>query len=392
MPRSHFFFNSDKGLCYLLASEKGLVLLENTKILVEREPDEWAQRSSYWLDRSEAGQPKRKRREKASAPLVLTGLNMQMRVERGTLIIRDGTTHSPQEIREYRFFKGSLDLPPRIIVLDGYGSLTLDALDWLAEQNVALIRVRWNGQFFSMLSAGGCAPDPQKYAWQVQARTDEAERLAFYMPLMKLKFQNSLETLERFFPNSTAQQRSIARLKTTLTRLRTDPPKTLKALLGLEAQAASAYFVAWQTLEIRWSKSKRYPVPESWRHFRSRSSEAVGLKGKGENVHATHPVNAMLNYVYTVLLARTQLDAIADGYDPMLGVIHTSHRSRYGQPRPSFAIDLMEPNRPLVDRVVLRLISEETFSGADFDLQSNGVVRVNPQLVRRLAGEIDSVV
>jgi len=367
-------------------------LLEYAQTEAEKAPDVWAERSRFWLEKVEANRTKRKRREKASTPLILTGLNMQMRVERGTLIIRDGTTHYPQEIREYRFFKGSLDLPPRIIVLDGYGSLTLDALDWLAEQSVSLIRVRWNGQFFSMLSAGGCAPDPQKYAWQVQARTDEAMRIAFYMPLMKAKFQNSLETLERFLPNNTAQQRSIVRLKTTLTRLRTDPPKTLKALLGLEAQAASAYFVAWQALEIRWSKSKRHPVPESWRHFRSRSSEAVGLKGNGENVHATHPVNAMLNYVYTVLLARTQLDAIVNGFDPMHGVIHTSHRSRYGQLRPSFAIDLMEPKRPMVDRVVLRLISEETFSGADFDLQSNGVVRVNPQLVRRLAGEIDSVI
>lgn len=38
----------------------------------------------------------------------------------------------------------------------------------------------------------------------------------------------------------------------------------------------------------------------------------------------------------------------------------------------------------MLDRAVVDLISLETFSGADFDLQSDGVVRVNPQLVRAL--------
>ncbi len=48
----------------------------------------------------------------------------------------------------------------------------------------------------------------------------------------------------------------------------------------------------------------------------------------------------------------------------------------------SFALDLREPYRPVVDRGILKLIREETFSWADFDLQSDGVVRVG--LVRRL--------
>jgi CRISPR-associated protein Cas1 len=33
----------------------------------------------------------------------------------------------------------------------------------------------------------------------------------------------------------------------------------------------------------------------------------------------------------------------------------------------------MEPLRPVVDRAPLKLIAEETFSGADFQLQSDGV-------------------
>ena len=110
------------------------------------------------------------------------------------------------------------------------------------------------------------------------------------------------------------------------------------------------------------------------------------MKNKGgANIFATHPINAMLNYTYTVLLGQTQLQVIADGYDPMLGVIHKRSRSLHGPPRPSFAIDMMEPMRPVVDRVILKLVEEETFMGADFDLQSDGVVRVSPELIRSVA-------
>lgn len=50
----------------------------------------------------------------------------------------------------------------------------------------------------------------------------------------------------------------------------------------------------------------------------------------------------------------------------------------------SFELDLMEPMRPVIDRGVLQLISEETFTGADFVLQSDGVCRLNPELARRV--------
>ena len=91
----------------------------------------------------------------------------------------------------------------------------------------------------------------------------------------------------------------------------------------------------------------------------------------------------MLNYAYEVLLTKMKIQAIADGYDPMIGILH-DQRHKEKDLTPSFALDLMEPHRPVVDRVVLKLIADETFSGADFDIQSNGVCRVNPELVRYL--------
>ena len=106
-----------------------------------------------------------------------------------------------------------------------------------------------------------------------------------------------------------------------------------------------------------------------------------------KNLRASNPINAMLNYAYAVLLTDVRIKAIADGYDPMLGILH-DQKAKKKELTPSFALDLMEPLRPVVDRAVLRLIREETFTGADFVLQSDGVCRLNPELARRMTQSV----
>ena len=45
----------------------------------------------------------------------------------------------------------------------------------------------------------------------------------------------------------------------------------------------------------------------------------------------------------------------------------------------------MEPERPKVDAAVLRFVAKQEFSAADFTLRSDGVVRLSPQLARRVS-------
>jgi hypothetical protein len=77
--------------------------------------------------------------------LILAGHGVSLRIEAGTLLIRNGFTHYPQKRKTYRFFKGDSDLPPRIIMLDGSGSITFDVLTWLNEQNVPLVKIDRTG-------------------------------------------------------------------------------------------------------------------------------------------------------------------------------------------------------------------------------------------------------
>ena len=126
------------------------------------EPDEWLERSRYWLAEYEASLSKRKRRERPKEPLILVGHGLSINVDKGRLVIRDGATHFPSAPRQYAFFKGSLELPLRIVVIDGSGSITLDAIDWLQEQNIPLIRVRFDGSQISVMSPSGYSAEPSK--------------------------------------------------------------------------------------------------------------------------------------------------------------------------------------------------------------------------------------
>jgi CRISPR-associated protein Cas1 len=342
---------------------------------------EWATRAQYWLSLASKSQPKRNRRERQIAPLILTGHGLSIRVDKSCLLIRDGNTHYPADRSEWRFFKGSLDVPQRIILIDGSGNISLDALDWISEQHISLVRISHDGANAIVLSQSGFAADPKRVAWQRETRDDPKLQLAHAIDLTRNKFEAALETLQYWIPESANRDAAILATEAALTNLQRRKAKSLPELLGIEGPTAKAYWRAWQGIEMRWKAQSRYPIPDSWRAYTSRISQN---DKKWRNRNATHPINAMLNYAYAVLMADMRIKAIADGYDPMLGILH-DQRDKGKDRTPSFALDLMEPLRPVVDRAVLRLISEEVFSGADFQLQSDGVCRLNPDLARQVA-------
>lgn len=349
------------------------------------EVDEWAERCSYWIAQSEKQKPIRKRREKQKAPLILNGFGLSISVDKGRLVVRNGRTHFPQSQLAITYFKGSLELPPRIVIIDGAGSITLDAIDWLADQGIPLIRVKYDGSNASVMSPNGYAADPENVAWQLKARESEALKVEFAIPLTIQKLEAALVTLQDFLPASASRNRAIETVSSCLEFIRDGQADTVQRLRGQEGKAAYWYWRAWQHLDIKWKAGKRYPIPDEWRSFTARSS--LNSSKKEPNRNASHPVNAMLNYAYTALLTQTKIQAIADGYDPMIGVMH-DQREKHKDNTPSFALDLMEPMRPVIDRVILRLIAEETFSGADFDLQTDGVVRINPEFARIIASPV----
>jgi CRISPR/Cas system-associated endonuclease Cas1 len=55
-------------------------------------------------------------------------------------------------------------------------------------------------------------------------------------------------------------------------------------------------------------------------------------------------------------------------------------------------LDNMESIRPVVDRAILHLLNLDTFTGADFSSQHDGVCRLNPELAWQVAQlAVDSI-
>lgn len=338
--------------------------------------DEWAIRSDNWISEIGKLQKPRRLRERNPNALILAGHGNSMRIEKGALVVKQGFTHYPQKQECHRYFKGDLDLPRIIMLLDGSGSLSFDVLSWLAEQSIALARIKSSGDIAIVASGNGFASDQAKIDWQRETLACPKRRMEFAQQLIRDKLTNSLATLAHNLPQHRDTDRAIARAERGIVELG-EPLDDMQQVRAIEGECASLYFRAWQNLILQWKTSKRYPVPVSWLTYRGRSAVH---ECKPENRRATDPINAMLNYGYAVMHSKLQVKAIADGYSPLLGIMHRQKRSSA-----SYILDMLEPERPKVDAKILDFAQTKSFTGADFILRKDGACRLSPQLARVVA-------
>src|SRR5262249_5412445 len=221
--------------------------------------DTYAKRCAFWIAQS-APKFSRRIREREQRPLILTGHGLSLRVNKGNFLVRDGSTHLPQTQADWRFFNGGLDIPPAFIVIDGSGDITMDAIDWLARHRVPLMRIRWDGQFSSIVTSGGQAANADKIHWQQKTRENPRERLAFATNIIRQKAANTLATMESL-PRSPLWDRTCKNIATRAELLERKPPRTFAHLLGIEGSIAGEYFRVWSGLSIKWKPLKRYPIP-----------------------------------------------------------------------------------------------------------------------------------
>lgn len=148
----------------------------------------------------------------------------------------------------------------------------------------------------------------------------------------------------------------------------------LPQLLGAEGQAAARYFRTFSSM------------------LRRNDDETLTFDFEKRNRRPpTDPVNALLSYAYSLLVRTWTVSITAVGFDAYRGFYH---QPRYG--RPSLALDLMEPFRPLVaDSSVIQAINNGEVRPSDFisaagsvALTSDGRKRFIATFERRLAQEI----
>ncbi len=126
--------------------------------------------------------------------------------------------------------------------------------------------------------------------------------------------------------------------------------KEIDVLRGHEGEAARAYFGIFNDM-----------VREDGGAFR--------LNGRTRRPPLDR-MNAMLSFVYTLLLSDCVAAAEGIGLDPQVGYLHVLRPGR-----PALALDLMEELRPvLADRLVLSLVNRRQIQRADFTEFEGGAV------------------
>jgi CRISP-associated protein Cas1 len=336
----------------------------------------WADRCNYWLKRTAPKSRKFVAKAGVRQPLILTGHGVNLRVEKGSLLVRDGFTHYPQQRETWRFFPGDWRLPSRIVVVDVDGGLSFAALAWLSEYNIPLIQINWRGEIINVVSGNPEIVISEKLKSQLKVRNQNGG-LKFALKLIREKITNSIDTLCHAFPRSGNVDLAIKKLKTEIGLLKSSPPQTVNQLMGVEGRVGYAYFNAWRTCQIKWKGTDRYPIPDDWYRIDRRSSKLGTTSHPNRN--ATHPINAMLNYAYGVLESQVRMQVVAAGLDPTIGILHGNARGQSG-----LVYDLMEPMRPIVDRKILEFVQSHTFRSADFTIRADGLCRLNPEMARNV--------
>src|SRR5208282_5960517 len=107
-----------------------------------------------------------------------------------------------------------------------------------------------------------------------------------------------------------------------------------------------------------------------------------GAAGGGSPQHASHPINAMLNYAYVVEAGRLARSLAARGLILPLGFLHMPKRGRN-----SLVWDAIEPLRPRIDANVFAFVADHEFARADFPQAGLNVFRLSRDVTSALLDE-----
>jgi CRISPR-associated endonuclease Cas1 len=295
--------------------------------------------------------------------VTLFGYGIQVRVDRGHLLLEDGIGPDRQR---YRFPRVGHGLK-RLVVIGADGVVSLAALRWLADQKAAFTFLERDGTV--LLTTGPVRPSDARLrrAQSLAGQSGIAVQIARELIDKKLAGQEKVAR-HKLLVSETAD--TIARYRKELTHA--DSPDAIRQV---ESLAAGAYWSAWRALPITFPRKDEPRVPEHWRRFGTRVSPLTGSPRL-----AVNPPNASLNYLYAVLESESRLAAAALGLDPGIGVLHVDTPAR-----DSLACDLMEVVRPQVDGFLVDWITRETLKREWFFEQRDGNCRLMAALAIRLS-------
>ena len=219
----------------------------------------------------------------------------------------------------------------------GNVQVTAQAMRELCDRNIPVCHFTYGG-WFSGITNGMSHKNVELRCRQYLAAQTPEMSLAIARRMVFGKIKNCRTLLRR--NHRLAPSAILAELDRLADRAQS--ASSLDSLLGIEGAAARTYFSEFQGMV---------------------KSESLEFDFQGRNRRPPRdPVNAILSFLYAMLIKQAMVTALAVGFDPYLGFYH---QPKYG--KPALALDLVEEFRPIIaDSVCLTLINHGELGPEDF--------------------------
>jgi len=219
----------------------------------------------------------------------------------------------------------------------GNAQVTAQATRELLERGIPICHFTYGG-WLKGVTWGMAHKNVELRMHQFRVAGDQPGSLAIAKEMVTAKLRNSRVMLRRNHqqPAATALE-EIKRLTAMV-----EPADSFGTLLGIEGAVARVYFAHFGGM---------IKAGNSAFDFRTRNRRPP-----------KDPVNAVLSFLYSILMRQAMVSAMAVGFDPYMGFYH---QPKYG--RPALALDLAEEFRPLIaDSAALTLFNNAELKEKDF--------------------------
>ena len=243
------------------------------------------------------------------------------------------------------------------VVCFGHIGLSAPLMHRLAADGIAMVLLDDNGRFKARLE-GPVSGNVLLRQAQFQRVADPVFTLDIARACVAGKIKNTRQVLQRG-----ARESKVDGEAATLARVADDLAASLRALpgaasldvlRGIEGEAARQYFGGLNLL------------------VRADARDAFQMDGRTRRPPRDR-FNALLSFLYSMLMNDCRSALEAAGLDPQAGFLHALRPGRA-----ALALDLMEEFRPWADRLALTLINRNQLSATDFVQREGGSVSLEP--------------
>ena len=248
----------------------------------------------------------------------------------------------------------------------GNAQVTAQATRELLERGIPICHFTYGG-WLKGVTWGMAHKNVELRMHQFRVAGDPPASLAIAKEMVKAKLRNSRVMLRRNHPEAPAT--ALEEVKRLTARV--EAADSFATLLGIEGAAARVYFAHFGGM---------LKSGISAFDFRTRNRRPP-----------KDPVNAVLSFLYSMLMRQAMVSTLLVGFDPHMGFYH---QPKYG--RPALALDLAEEFRPLIaDSAALTLFNNAELKENDF-IRRGGAVSLTQEgrkaVIRAFERRMDTLI